>query len=134
MGGRGALCRRPWICSEPMPKKQSKSSIKVLRKELLAEDRILTDEIRYIKKHLDKIWEHVSNTNERLQDLEVQMNLLSRLVAALAVEKLNMRTFSLMKMIKRIEKQAIADAQISHLENLYRLEHPKLKKPKEGGA
>ncbi len=116
-------------------KRKPDLKIKALRKELLIEDRILNEEIRYIKKHLDKIWEHISNTNERLQDLEIQVNLLSRLIATLAVEKLDMKGFGLMKMIKRVEKQAIADDQIRLLENLYRLEHPtKGKKPKDNSG
>ena len=114
-----------------MGKKTPNLDIKAVRKELQAEQRVLKQELDYMKKHLDKIWEHVSVTNERLQDLEVQMNLLSRLVATLAVEKLGMRTFHLVRLIRRIEKEAIAADQIKHLENLYKLEHPKdSKKPK----
>lgn len=113
-----------------MKKKKKTLDINSLRKELKQEDRVLSEEIQYIKKHLDKIWEHVSTTNERLQDLEIQVNLLSRLVATLAIEKLNMKSFGLMKMIKRIEKQAITEDQIRLLEDLYKLELPKSKKPK----
>ena len=105
-----------------------KKAIREIKKELRADVRISKQETEYLKKHLDKIWEHISTTNVRLQDLEVQVNLLSRLVAALAVEKMGMKTFGLVKMIKRIEKEVIADNQIRHLEDLYKLEHPKGKK------
>ena len=88
-------------------------------------DRLIDDELDYIKKHLDKIWEYVAESSDRLQNLEVQMNLLGRLVTALAVEKLNMRLSALRRLIRRIEKETIEDSQIRHLEELYRLEHPR---------
>ena len=113
-----------------MDRRKADLALRTIRKELQAENRILKGEIAYLKKHLDKIWEHVSVTNERLQDLEIQMNIVGRLITTLATEKMNMRTFSLMKLIRRIEKQLVADSQIRHLEDLYRLDHPSDKKRK----
>ena len=113
-------------------KKTDLALIKALRKEFHADNQILKQEIAYYKKHLDKIWDHVAETNARLQDLEIQVNLISRLIATLAVEKMNIRTFSLVKMIRKIEKQIVADDQIRHLENLYRLDQTKNRKGKNG--
>lgn len=115
-----------------MEKQKPRLNVRGVRRELQAEDRVLKEEISYIKKHLDKIWEHVSQTNERLQNLEIQVNLLSRLVVNLAIEKMNMRTFTLMKMIRKIEKQFITEGQIQDLEKLYQLGQTRVQKPKNG--
>lgn len=83
----------------------------------------LQAELDYLKKHLDKLWEHRQDASERLQDIEVHLNLLTRLLTALCVEKLGMRLGVLKRMIKKIEKEAIRDSQIHHLESLYKLPH-----------
>ena len=86
-------------------------------------------EIEYFKKHLDKLWEHTQEASERLQDIEVHLNLLTRLLTAVCVEKLGMRIGVLKRMVKKIEKEAIRDTQIYHLESLYNLTHRPSKKP-----
>ena len=65
----------------------------------------LRSDIVYIKKHLDKLWERSQEAQERLQDMEVHVGLLTRLVTTLCVEKLGMRLGVLKRMIKRIEKE-----------------------------
>lgn len=85
-------------------------------------------ELDYLKKHLDKLWEHRQDALERLQDIEVHVNLLTRLLTALCVEKLGMRIGVLKRLIKKIEKEAIRDTQVHHLENLYQLPHDPSKK------
>ena len=92
------------------------------RKHGASEDS-LRAEVEYLKKHLDKLWEHAQDASDRLQDIEVHLNLLTRLLTALCVEKLGMRLGVLKRMIKRIEKEVIRDSQILHLENLYQLPH-----------
>lgn len=94
-----------------------------------AEDPLLRAEIDYLKKHLDKLWEHAQDASERLQDIEVHVNLLTRLVTALCVEKLGMRIGVLKRLIKKIEKEVIQETQIHHLESLYKLPHAASKKP-----
>lgn len=86
-------------------------------------------EIEYLRKHLDKLWEHAQETSERLQDIEVHVNLLTRLITALCVEKLGMRIGVLKRLIKKIEKEAIRDSQIHQLESLYKLPHTPPTKP-----
>ena len=88
-----------------------------------SEDDSFKAEIEYIKKHVDKLWEHSQDASDRLQDIEVHLNLLTRLLTAICVEKLGMRLGVLKRMIKRIEKEVIRDSQIVHLENLYKLPH-----------
>ena len=88
----------------------------------------LQAELEYLKKHLDKLWEHAQDASERLQDLEVHLNLLTRLFTAVCIEKLGMRIGVLKRMVKRIEKEAIRDTQIYHLESLYKLTHHPSKK------
>lgn len=94
-----------------------------------AEEPNLRAEVNYLKKHLDKLWEHAQEASERLQDIEVHVNLLTRLVTAICVEKLGMRIGVLKRMIKKIEKEAIRDSQIHHLESLYKLPHYPSTKP-----
>lgn len=81
----------------------------------------LHHEMEYFKKHLDKLWEHAQDASERLQDIEVHVNLLTRLLTAICVERLGMRIGVLKRLVKRIEKEAIRDTQIHHLENLYKM-------------
>ena len=97
------------------------------KKRLLGTDSTQA-ELEYLKKHLDKLWEHDQDASERLQDLEVHLNLLTRLFTAVCVEKLGMRIGVLKRMVKRIEKEAIRDTQIHHLESLYELSHHPSKK------
>lgn len=89
----------------------------------------LKAEIDYIKKHLDKLWERSQDASERLQDIEVHVNLVTRLLTALCVEKFGMRIGVLKRMIRKIEKEAIQESQILHLENLYKLPHNPSQKP-----
>ncbi len=93
-----------------------------LRAEVFKEVHDVHHELEYARKHLDKIWEHVTVTNERLQDLEIQMNLLSRLVTIICIEKLGIKLKVFKQLVRRIEKETVADLQIHHLEELYRLE------------
>ncbi|MBI4115559.1 MAG: hypothetical protein HY447_03180 [Candidatus Omnitrophica bacterium] len=92
------------------------------------DDSGIRDEVEYLKKHLDKLWERAQDASERLQDIEVHLNLLTRLLTALCVERLGMRIGVLKRMIKKIEKEAIRDSQIHHLEKLYNLHHVPSKK------
>ncbi len=93
-----------------------------LRAEIFKEVHDVRHEVDYVRKHLDKIWEHVTVTNERLQDLEIQMNLLSRLLTIICIEKLGIKLKAFKQLVRRIEKETVADLQIHHLEELYRLE------------
>ena len=65
--------------------------------------------------------DQLTKAEERIQDLEIHVNLLTRLLTTLCVEKFGMRIGVLKRLIKRIEKEAIRDSQISHLEALYKL-------------
>ena len=82
-------------------------------------------DIKYIHKHLDKLWEHVHGTNQRLQILETQVNLVSRLLTTLCIENFDMRLSEFRKLIRRIEKEAIADSEVRNLQDLFRMESRK---------
>ncbi len=77
----------------------------------------VTDLFKQIEK-MDKLTE---NFEERIQDIEVHVNLLTRLLTTLCIEKFGMRVGVLKRLIKRIEKEVIRDSQILHLEALYKL-------------
>ncbi len=99
------------------------------KKSKASEDPQYSSELSYLKKHLDKLWEHAQESSERLQDIEIHLNLLTRLLTTICVEKMGMRIGVLKRLVKRIEKEAIRDSQIHHLENLYNLSHQPSKKP-----
>ncbi len=89
----------------------------------LYEQQILT------KKQVEKLGKQVDKLQERLEDAEIHINLLTRLITTLCVEKLGMRVGVLKRLLKRIEKEAIRDSQILHLESLYNLPHTPGRKP-----
>lgn len=97
----------------PMATKRSKGGDEPLQ----------SSELDYLKKHVDKLWERAQEASERLQDIEIHVNLLTRLLTTICVEKMGMRIGVLKRLIKRIEKEAIRDSQIHHLESLYNLPH-----------
>lgn len=85
----------------------------------------LEHDIKYIHKHLDKLWEHVAHTNGRLQALETQVNLVSRLLTTLCIENFDMRLSEFRRLIRRIEKEAIADSEVRTLQDLFKIERGK---------
>ncbi len=86
-------------------------------------DSVLTyhNEIMKLKKNTQHLAEALEKTGEKLQDMEIHVNLLTRLLTTLCIEKFGMRIGVLKRLIKRIEKEAIRDSQILHLEELYKL-------------
>jgi hypothetical protein len=78
-------------------------------------------DLAHLKKQIQKLLEQTTKADERIQDLEIHVNLLTRLLTTLCVEKFGMRIGVLKRLIKRIEKEAIRDSQISHLEALYKM-------------
>lgn len=81
-----------------------------------------------LKRQMDEVFKHIQQLQERLEDSEIHINLLTRLITTLCVEKMGMRVGVLKRLLKRIEKEAIRDSQILHLESLYNLPHQTSKK------
>ncbi len=115
----------------PKKKKSRVQELESTRQEFRREDKILHEDLNYIKKHVDKLWEYATDAKDRLQDLEIQVNLITRLLTNLSLEVLKIKPKVLRKMIKRVEEEAIADSQVMHLEELFRMEAPD-KKSGEG--
>ena len=95
----------------------------------------LENELRYLKKHIDKLWEFAHDTSGRLHDLEVHADLMQRLVVALALEKIGTDLHELRRLIRQAEKEAIADSEVYQLEELFKMppkkpSHNKLSKKK----
>ena len=86
-------------------------------------------EFAEIRKKMERLGGDAQKLEERLQDLEIHANLLTRLLTTLCIEKFGMRVGVLKRLIKRIEKEAIRDSQILHLESLYKLPHAEKKNP-----
>ena len=78
-------------------------------------------DLAHLKKQIQKLLDQTAKSDERIQDLEIHVNLLTRLLTTLCIEKFGMRIGVLKRLIKRIEKEAIRDSQILHLEELYKL-------------
>jgi len=110
-----SMKKRKFLKSKFIPVAQLKSALRNLEKEL-------PGDLTYLKTHVDKLWEHASRIDERVQDLEIQMNLVTRLLTTVCLEQFGMRLSVLRKMIRRVEKEAIDDSQIQELEKLYKLE------------
>ena len=81
-----------------------------------------------VQKQFEKLSADFQKCDERIQDIEIHVNLLTRLLTTLCVEKFGMRIGVLKRLIKRIEKEAIRDSQILHLETLYKMSLPQDKK------
>lgn len=81
----------------------------------------LHEEIARLGKALRESEQQAEALQERVQDIEIHVNLLTRLLTTLCIEKFGMRIGVLKRLIKRIEKEAIRDSQILHLESLYNM-------------
>jgi len=81
----------------------------------------LHDDVAALRKNFKKLTADHKQLQERVQDIEIHLNLLTRLLTTLCIEKFGMRVGVLKRIIKRIEKEAIRDSQILHLESLYNL-------------
>lgn len=87
-------------------------------------------ELIHTKKTMQRLTDSLEKIDERLSDLEIHVNLVTRLLTTICVEKLGIRVGVLKRLIKRIEKEAIRDSQILHLEELYKLpSHSDKKEP-----
>jgi hypothetical protein len=104
-------------------KKTSRTSKKAKRSLLQSAEQSfeLVSELIKLKKQVHEIGSHQGDADDRLQDIEIHINLITRLLTTLCVEKFGMRIGVLKRMIKRIEKETIRDSQILHLEEIYKL-------------
>ena len=67
-------------------------------------------------------------SEKRFLDIEIHINLLTRLLTTLCIEKFGMRALTLRRLVHRIEKEAFRDSQIMELESLYGLSNTPPKK------
>ena len=111
------------VRKNPHPKKKSKKKAtpQETGRTLLESTLSLHGELASLKKDAKKRSDESKAIQERIQDIEIHVNLLTRLLTTLCVEKFGMRVGVLKRLIKRIEKEAIRDSQILHLESLYNL-------------
>lgn len=110
-------------------KKRTKSPS--VKKDLGKDFQFIEQDLTYIRKHLDKLWEYATEAKDRLQDLEIQVNLITRLLTTLSLDVLKVKPKALRRMIKKVEEEAIADSQVMHLEELFRLESDEKKSGEE---
>ena len=101
--------------------KKTQKSRKIASSPTPEDSLSLYSEISQMKKHMEKLREYYEKLQERTEDIEIHINLLTRLITTLCVEKLGMRVGVLKRLLKRIENEAIRDSQILHLESLYNL-------------
>ena len=112
-------------------KKKPSSRRRTLRRAVdrTAENTLsLHGDVQQLKSQMQFLIQKFTESEEKVQDLEIHLNLLTRLLTTLCVEKFGMRVGVLKRIIKRIEKEAIRDSQIHHLENLYKMTSPSNKK------
>ena len=105
-------------------KKRKKKLLKIKKRPPVSQEEnslSLHSEVIRLKKDLEEHKDTLDKVEERVQDMEIHTNLLTRLLTTLCVEKFGMRIGVLKRLIKRVEKEAIRDSQILHLEALYKL-------------
>lgn len=100
--------------------KQSDASLK----DILS----LYSKIADIKNDVKQVADSGNQADERLTDIEIHINLLTRLLTTLCIEKFGIQVGVLKRLVRRIEKEAIRDSQILELESIYNLSHQGQKK------
>ncbi len=120
-------------------KKRTKNSKSNQKKDtLLGQSSLeLHAEIDKLQQKIEDLTAFAKEARDRIEDLEIHVNLLTRLITTLCIEKMGMRVGVLKKLIKRIESEAVRDSQIMHLESLYNLpssSESKIKPPKQAPA
>ena len=76
----------------------------------------------YVKQHLKKLWDAHNQQEERINDSEIQVNLLTRLMTTICLERLGIRLSEFRKLIRRTEKELADDSEIAQLEGLFALD------------
>jgi len=111
--------------SEKKPKKSGKGSGRRAAASAKAgqgdETLSLYTEFTQLKRKLEKTSEQAENLAGRLEDAEIHINLLTRFVTTICIEKIGMRVGVLKRLLKRVESEAVRDSQIHQLESLYNL-------------
>ncbi len=85
-------------------------------------------EVAHLKRRLEEITETAGGLALRLEDAEIHINLLTRFITTICIEKIGMRVGVLKRLLKRVETEAVRDSQIHQLESLYNLPAPAAKK------
>ncbi len=108
-----------------------KKKKKVGKQSSLNEMLALYAQVSDLKNHLKETLENKARDEDRITDLEVHINLLTRLLTTLCIERFGFRVATLRRLVKRIESQAVRDSQIYELELLYKKSSltPKKKTP-----
>lgn len=111
-------------------KKKNRQTRKAPDKEVhsLKEVLSLYSKFADLKKEVSQIADVSAHDDDRLSNLEIHINLLTRLLTTLCVEKFGIRIGVLKALVRRIEKEAVRDSQILELESLYNLSRPPQKK------
>ena len=78
-------------------------------------------EMSQLKRKIDKLTDNTEDMAMRMEDAEIHINLLTRFITTICVEKIGMRVGVLKRLLKRVEREAVRDSQILHLESLYNL-------------
>lgn len=80
------------------------------------------DRLEEFRQNLVKLEKSFVESDQRISDLEIQVNLLTRLLTTICLEQLGLRLSQFRRLIRRMEKEAEEDSEISHLESLFSLE------------
>lgn len=112
-------------------KKKKKTQTGARNEGSLREALALYAQVADLKQELKETKEVKERDEERITDLEVHINLLTRLLTTLCIERFGFRVATLRRLVKRIENQAVRDSQIYELELLYKKSSltPKKKAP-----
>lgn len=91
------------------------------KRNIFQESLAMYSALEELKKEFLSLKEAGSKNEDRLADIEIHLNLLTRLLTTLCIEKFGIRAGALKSLVRRIEKEAMRDSQIMELESLYHL-------------
>ena len=112
-------------------RKRSKGKRKTPRRGLMPykDSLSLYAKITDLKQQADELSKTHNQNDDRLSNLEIHLNLLTRLLTTLCIDKFGIKMGVLKRLVKKVEKEAIRDSQILELESLYKLSPDTEKKP-----
>lgn len=103
--------------------KKKKRKTKILPKNSTAFKEALSfyESMAGLKKELTQLAEGRSGAEKRMFQIEKHLNILTRLLATLCIERFGMKAAALKRLVRRIEAEVARESQITELESLYRL-------------
>lgn len=79
------------------------------------------DRIKQVEHQVIELVCALEGMQERVEEAEIHINLLTRFITTVCVEKMGMRVGVLKRLLKRVEEEAMRDSEVVELEHLYHI-------------